>query len=186
MKIGAWSNIKRSAFSALSAQFSFSFSFSFFSSVVQSFKFQCLFFLVYEATLGRPRSTSSAWRNSARPRSPSGGRTSTPPTTEEIRQCTGSPGTAPTRHTDANPFADPGRTGGWNETPPQTKSSSNSIMNCFQHTPESCGALHNPCGGAPHKETISPQTRPNRLHNPSQPIQAPCTSALAPHLPVFA
>ncbi len=25
--------------------------------------------------------------------------------------------------------------GGWNETPPQTKSSSNSIMNCFQHTP---------------------------------------------------
>ena len=36
-----------------------------------------------------------------------------------------------------------------------------SIMNCFQHTPESCGALHNPCGGAPHKESISPQTRPN-------------------------
>ena len=38
-------------------------------------------------------------------------RTSTPPTTEEIRQYTGSPGTAPTRHTDANPFVDPGRGG---------------------------------------------------------------------------
>ena len=34
-------------------------------------------------------------------------RTSTSPTTEEIRQYTGSPGTAPTRHTDANPFVDP-------------------------------------------------------------------------------
>ena len=76
--------------------------------------------------------------------------------------------------------------GVWNETPPQTKTSSSSIMNCFQHTPESCGALHNPCGGAPHKESISPQTRPNRLHNPRLPIQAPCTSAFAPHLPLFA
>ena len=36
--------------------------------------------------------------------------------------------------------------GGWNETPPQTKSSSYGIMNCFQHTPESCGALINPLG----------------------------------------
>ena len=36
--------------------------------------------------------------------------------------------------------------GGWNETPPQTKASSYSIMNCFQHTPESCGAFHNPHG----------------------------------------
>ena len=88
--------------------------------------------------------------------------------------------TAPTRHTDANPFVDPGRAG---ETPPQTKTSSSSIMNCFQHTPESCGALHNPCGGAPHKESISPQTRPNRLHNPRLLIQAPCTSALAQNLP---
>ena len=67
------------------------------------------------------------------------------------------PGTAPTRHTDANPFVDPGRAGGWNEIPPQTETSSSSIMNFFQHTPESCGALHNPCGGAPHKhkESIS-------------------------------
>ncbi len=48
------------------------------------------------------------------------GQASTPPTTEETRQCTGSPGTAPTRHTDANPFVDPGRAG---ETPPQTKTS---------------------------------------------------------------
>ena len=45
---------------------------------------------------------------------------------------------------------------------------------------------HNPCGGAPRKESISPQTRPNRLHNPRLPIQAPCTSALAPHLTLFA
>jgi len=75
-------------------------------------------------------SARSAWLNSARPRSPSVGRTSTPPTTEETRQYTGSPGTAPTRHTDANPFVDPGRAG---ETPPQTKTSSTNIMNCFQH-----------------------------------------------------
>ena len=33
------------------------------------------------------------------------------PTTEEIRQHTGSPGAAPTRHTDANPFVDPRRAG---------------------------------------------------------------------------
>ena len=52
-------------------------------------------------------------------------------------------------------------------------------------TPESCGALHNPCGGAPHKESITPQTRPNRLHNPRLLIQAPCTSALVPYLPFF-
>ena len=50
------------------------------------------------------------------------------------------------RHTDANPFVDPGRAGGWNETPPQTKTSNNNIMNCFQHTPGSCGALINPRG----------------------------------------
>ena len=42
----------------------------------------------------------------------SGGQTSTPPTTEEIKQYTGNPGTAPTRHTDANPFVDPGRAEG--------------------------------------------------------------------------
>ena len=32
-----------------------------------------------------------------------------------------------------------------------------------------------PAGGAPHKESISPQTRPNRLHTPCLLIQAPCT-----------
>jgi hypothetical protein len=32
----------------------------------------------------------------------------------------------------------------------------------------------------------SPQTRPHRLHNPHLLIQAPCTSALAPHLPFSA
>jgi len=50
------------------------------------------------------------------PKLPSGGRTSTPSTTEEIRQYTGNPGTAPTLHTDANPFVDPRRAGaGWVE-----------------------------------------------------------------------
>ncbi len=34
------------------------------------------------------------------------------PPTEEIRQYTGDPGTAPTRHTDASPFVDPGRVWG--------------------------------------------------------------------------
>ena len=33
------------------------------------------------------------------------------------------------------------------------------------------------------KKEFSPQTRPNRLHNTRLLIQAPCTSALAPHLP---
>ena len=133
------------------------------------------------------RRTSSVWLNSARPRSPSGGRTSTPTTTEEIRQYTGSPSTAPTRHTDANPFVDPGRAlGGGMKHRHKPKLSSNSIMNCFQHTPGSCGALHSPCGGAPHKESISPQTRPNRLHSRRLIIKAPYTSALAPYLPFFA
>ncbi len=40
-----------------------------------------------------------------------GGKTSTPPKTEEIRQYTGSPGTAPARYTDVNSFVDPGRAG---------------------------------------------------------------------------
>ena len=45
-------------------------------------------------------------------------------------------------------------------------------MNCFQHIPESCGALHNPCGGAPQQRgplTPQTQTRPNRLHNHTHP-----------------
>ena len=66
------------------------------------------------------------------------------PTAKSKDSNTGNPSTSPTRHTDANPFVDPGRAGGWNETTPQTKTSNNSIMNCFQHTPESCGALINP------------------------------------------
>jgi len=40
-------------------------------------------------------------------------------------------------------------------------------MSCFQHIPESCGALHSPCGGAPQQRgplTPQTQTRPNRLH----------------------
>ena len=45
-------------------------------------------------------------------------------------------------------------------------------MNCFQHTPESCGALHSPCGGAPQQRvplTPQTQTRPNRLHTHTHP-----------------
>ena len=64
--------------------------------------------------------------------------------------------------------------------PPQTKTSSSSIMNCFQHTPESCGALINPRGEPHTKKHLSTNT-PNRLHNARLLIQAPCTSALAPH-----
>ena len=37
--------------------------------------------------------------------------------------------------------------------------------------------------GAPHKESISPQTRLHRLHYTHLLIQAPCTSAFALHLP---
>ncbi len=74
-----------------------------------------------------PEDKQRSWLKCARPRSPSGERTSTPPTTEEIRQYTGSPGTTPARHTDANPFVDPGHAGGWNEAPSQTKSSSSSL-----------------------------------------------------------
>ena len=48
-------------------------------------------------------------------------------------------------------YLDPGRAG---ETPPQTKTSSSSIMNCFQHTPESCGALHTPAGEHPTKKAF--------------------------------
>ena len=44
-----------------------------------------------------------------------------------------------------HPFIYP-RAGGWNETPPQTNTSSNNIIQCFQHTPESFGALINPRG----------------------------------------
>ncbi len=126
-----------------------------------------------------------AWVNSARPRSPSGGRTSTPPTTEETRQYTGA--LAVRRPVTRMRIPSPTRDvqGGWKETPPQTKTSSSSIMNCFQHTPGSCGALHNPCGGAPHKESISPQTCPNRLHNPHLLNQAPCTSAFVQAPPPF-
>ena len=72
--------------------------------------------------------------------------TSTPPTTEEIRQYTGNPGTALTRQTDESLSSTRDAQGGWNATPPQTKTSSNSIMNCFQSTPESCGASTNPRG----------------------------------------
>ena len=46
------------------------------------------------------------------------------------------------------------------------------IMNCFQHIPESCGALHNPCGGAPQQRgplTPQTQTRPYRLHTYTHP-----------------
>ena len=45
-------------------------------------------------------------------------------------------------------------------------------MNCFQHIPESCGALHSPCGGAPQQRgplTPQTQTRPNRLHTHTHP-----------------
>ena len=50
--------------------------------------------------------------------------------------------------------------------------SSKHIMNCFQHIPESCGALHSPCGGAPQQRgalTPQTQTRPNRLHTHTHP-----------------
>jgi len=63
--------------------------------------------------------------------------------------------------------------------------SSKNIMNCFQHIPESCGALHSPCGGAPQQRehtapcggapqqrgpmTPQTQTRPNRLHTHTHP-----------------
>jgi hypothetical protein len=63
----------------------------------------------------------------------------------------------------------PGTCREWKETPPQTKTFSYSIMNCFQHTPEPCGALHSPCGGASQRENISPQTRPQRLQNTRKP-----------------
>jgi len=46
------------------------------------------------------------------------------------------------------------------------------IMNYFQHIPESCGAWHNPCGGAPQQRgplTPQTQTRPNRLHTHTHP-----------------
>jgi len=50
--------------------------------------------------------------------------------------------------------------------------SSKHIMNCFQHIPESCGALHNPCVGAPQQRgplTPQTQTNPNRLHTHTHP-----------------
>ena len=45
-------------------------------------------------------------------------------------------------------------------------------MSCFQHLPESCGALHSPCGGAPQQRgplTPQTQTRPDRLHTHTHP-----------------
>ena len=45
-------------------------------------------------------------------------------------------------------------------------------MNCFQHIPGSCGALHSPCGGAPQQRgplTPQIQTRPHRLHTHTHP-----------------
>ena len=110
----------------------------------------------------------SAWRNSARPRLPSSGRTSTPPTTEEIRQYTGNTGTAPTRHTDANPFVDPGRAGGvrgmkHHHKPKLHPSASRTRTRTRTYTipngtkanaaglsgrAESCGDLHNSLGAA--------------------------------------
>ena len=50
--------------------------------------------------------------------------------------------------------------------------SSKHIVNCFQHIPGSCGALHNPCGGAPQQRgPLTPQTetRPNRLNTHTHP-----------------
>ncbi len=43
--------------------------------------------------------------------------------------------------------------------------------------------MHNPCGGAPHKESISQQTRPSRLHNTRLLIQAPFALPCLPPIP---
>ena len=54
------------------------------------------------------------------------------------------------------------------------------IMNCFQHIPESCGALHSPCGGTPqqrgplkHKHALigftPTPTHPSALHTRARP-----------------
>ena len=52
-----------------------------------------------------------------------------PPTTEEMRQYTGNPGTALTRHTDESLSSTRDAQGGLNATPPQTRAFSNGIMN---------------------------------------------------------
>ena len=55
------------------------------------------------------------------------------------------------------------------------------VINCFQHIPESHGALHIPCGGAPQQR--SPLTPQHALigftPTPTHPSAAPCTPALA-------
>ena len=58
----------------------------------------------------------------------------------------------------------------------EVRASSKHIMNCFQHIPESCGALHSTCGGAPQQRgplTPQTQTRPNRLHIHTPPTHPP-------------
>ena len=74
----------------------------------------------------------------------------------------------------------------WSGEPPHATNqvASKHIMNCFQQIPESCGALHSPCGGAPQQRgPLTPQhaligftptsTHPSALH-----IRARLTSSL--------
>jgi hypothetical protein len=60
------------------------------------------------------------------------------------------------------------------------RASSKHIMNCFQHIAGSCGALQNPCGGAPQqRRPLTPQhalfgftptpTHPSALHTRARP-----------------
>ena len=66
---------------------------------------------------------------------------------------------------------------------PHFISSMHQIAHCSRpHRHFSCGVC--PLL-APHEERVSPQKRPNRLHNPRLLIQAPCTSAFAPAPPPF-
>ena len=71
--------------------------------------------------------------------------TSTPPTTEEIRQYTGSPGTAPTRHKDANPFVVLGRAWGKGGAPTRHKEANPFVVpGCAW---EKGGMKHSDAGG---------------------------------------
>ena len=69
----------------------------------------------------------------------------------------------------------------------QTKTSSNNIMNCFQHTPEPCGALINP-RGEHHTKKASPQTTPSKASTHAYsfkrlaPLRLPLTSPFSPDL----
>ena len=59
-------------------------------------------------------------------------------------------------------------------------------MGCFQHTAESFGALHNPCGGAPHKKAFLHKHALTGFTTHTYSFKRLALLRLPQHLPFFA